>query len=167
YGPLVVSSMCYLYALLATLPRTKNGNLHFIYIDLHFYLHMLGCQGYIKYHDKLARVLVIVGNRFTTVLLMLMLRLFKSMHKIDMELTLAEIGYTNDNLNNKCVIHLILVSLPKEFDTFIINYNMNSEKWIIEKLIIIFMYSFQDERQRYKLANSTPSWNMLELAQMK
>jgi hypothetical protein len=25
YGPLVVSSMCYLYALLATLPRTKNG----------------------------------------------------------------------------------------------------------------------------------------------
>lgn len=43
----------------------------------------------------------------------------------------------NIELNNKCVIRLILVSLPKEFDTFIINYNMNSEKWIIEKLIIM------------------------------
>jgi hypothetical protein len=41
-------------------------------------------------------------------------------------------------LNNNFFVHLILVSLPKEFDTFVVNYNVSREKWIIEKLIVMW-----------------------------
>ncbi|WVZ85096.1 hypothetical protein U9M48_032053 [Paspalum notatum var. saurae] len=33
------------------------------------------------------------------------------------------------------VIHQVLTSLPKEFETFIVNYNISAEKWTIEKCI--------------------------------
>jgi hypothetical protein len=33
------------------------------------------------------------------------------------------------------LIHLIFASLPKEYDTFIMNYNMQPERWGIERLI--------------------------------
>ena len=33
------------------------------------------------------------------------------------------------------LIHLIFASLPKEYDTFIVNYNMQPERWGIERLI--------------------------------
>jgi hypothetical protein len=42
-------------------------------------------------------------------------------------------------LNNDFVVHLILVCLPKEFETFVVNYNMSLEKWIIEKLVAMFV----------------------------
>ncbi|WVZ54003.1 hypothetical protein U9M48_004877 [Paspalum notatum var. saurae] len=39
------------------------------------------------------------------------------------------------NNSNDFVIHQVLTSLPKEFETFIVNYNISAEKWTIEKCI--------------------------------
>jgi hypothetical protein len=38
-------------------------------------------------------------------------------------------------LKDKFPIHLIFASLPKEYETFIVNYNLQPDKWDIEKLI--------------------------------
>nr|XP_051202032.1 uncharacterized protein LOC127315598 [Lolium perenne] len=38
-------------------------------------------------------------------------------------------------LPEQFIIHLIFASLPKEFETFAVNYNAQPEKWAIEKMI--------------------------------
>ena len=38
-------------------------------------------------------------------------------------------------LKDEFLVHLIFVSLPKEFEAFVVNYNLQLEKWDIEKLI--------------------------------
>ena len=38
-------------------------------------------------------------------------------------------------LKDEFLVHLIFASLPKEYETFVINYNLQLEKWDIEKLI--------------------------------
>jgi hypothetical protein len=48
------------------------------------------------------------------------------------------------------IVYLILIPLPKEFETFVVNYNMNSKKWIIEKLIAMCV----QEHERLKTIKS-------------
>jgi hypothetical protein len=45
---------------------------------------------------------------------------------------LKEINLKEDDF----LIHLIFASLPKEYDTFIVNYNMQLERWGIERLYL-------------------------------
>ena len=38
-------------------------------------------------------------------------------------------------LKDEFLVHLIFASLPKEYETFVVNYNLQPKKWDIEKLI--------------------------------
>jgi hypothetical protein len=47
------------------------------------------------------------------------------------------------------LVHLVMASLPKEFGTLVVNYNMSLEKWDIEKTIAICL----QEEERLKTSN--------------
>ena len=52
-------------------------------------------------------------------------------------------------LKEEFLIHLIFASLPKELDTFVVNYNIQPEKWDMERLMAICV----QEEERMKAAN--------------
>ena len=39
------------------------------------------------------------------------------------------------DLKEEFMVHLVFASLPKEFATFVVNYNSQPEKWNMEKII--------------------------------
>ena len=55
-------------------------------------------------------------------------------------------------LKDEFLIHLVFTSLPKEYETFVVNYNMQPDKWDIEKLIT--MCAQEEERLKSSQGDS-------------
>jgi len=56
-------------------------------------------------------------------------------HILKMSSTASKLKPMNLGLKDEFLIYLIFASLPKEYKTFVVNYNMQPDKWDIEKLI--------------------------------
>src|SRR3954463_13864867 len=52
-------------------------------------------------------------------------------------------------LKSSLLVHLVMASLPQQFDNFVVNYNMAHEKWDIEKTIAMCA----QEEERLKAQN--------------
>ena len=52
-------------------------------------------------------------------------------------------------LKEEFLIHLIFASLPKKYDTFVVNYNIQPEKWDMERLMAMCV----QEEEMMKAAN--------------
>jgi hypothetical protein len=56
-------------------------------------------------------------------------------HILKMSNMTSKLKTMDMGLKDEFLIHLVMSSLPKEFDAFEINYNSQPENWRIEKLI--------------------------------
>ena len=58
-------------------------------------------------------------------------------HILNMSSMASKLELINMGLKDEFLIHLIFASLSKEYETFVVNYNMQPDIWDIEKLIAI------------------------------
>ena len=70
------------------------------------------------------------------------------MSNTDSKLKLIDLG-----LKDEFLIHLVFAFLPKEYETFVVNYNMHLDKWDIEKLIAMCVQ--EEERLKSLQGDST------------
>jgi hypothetical protein len=56
-------------------------------------------------------------------------------HILKMSNMASKLMLMNMGLKDEFIVHLVMSSLPKEFEAFEINYNCQPESWGIEKLI--------------------------------
>jgi hypothetical protein len=56
-------------------------------------------------------------------------------HILRMGNTTSELKPMDMGLKDEFLVHLIFASLPKEYEAFVVNYNLQPDKWDIEKLI--------------------------------
>ena len=56
-------------------------------------------------------------------------------HILKMSNTASKLKPMDLGLKDEFLIHLVFASLSKEYETFIVNYNMQPDKWDIKKLI--------------------------------
>ncbi|KAK1617061.1 hypothetical protein QYE76_022578 [Lolium multiflorum] len=75
-------------------------------------------------------------------------------HILRMSNLAAKLKPMDDDLELKpaLLVHLVMAALPSKFDNFVVNYNMNPEKWDIEKTIAMCV----QEEDRLKAQNGAP-----------
>ena len=56
-------------------------------------------------------------------------------HILKMSNTKSKLKTMDMGLKDEFLVHLIFASLPKEYETFVVNYNLQPDKWDIEMLI--------------------------------
>ena len=72
-------------------------------------------------------------------------------HILSMSTMAAKLKTMNMGLPDPYIVHLALNSLPREFLTFIVNYNSQPNEWDIEKAIVMCV----QEEERLKNAHGS------------
>ncbi|XP_066333534.1 uncharacterized protein [Miscanthus floridulus] len=75
-------------------------------------------------------------------------------HILKMSTTAAKLNSMDMGLKDEFLIHLIFASLPKDYETFVVNYNMQLDTWDIEKPIAMCV----QEEERLKSSHSDCSF---------
>ncbi|XP_066373330.1 uncharacterized protein [Miscanthus floridulus] len=73
-------------------------------------------------------------------------------HILKMSNTASKLKPMDMGLKDEFLVHLIFASLPKEYETFVVNYNLQPNKWDIEKLIAMCVQ--EEERLKISLGDS-------------
>ena len=71
-------------------------------------------------------------------------------HILKMSTTAAKLKSMKMGVDDDFLVHLIFSSLPKEYDNFVVNYNMQPDRWDIEKLIAMCV----QEEERLKSSHN-------------
>ena len=74
-------------------------------------------------------------------------------HILKMSNTASKLKPMDLGLKDEFLIHLVFASLSKEYETFVVNYNMQPNKWDIEKLIAMCVQ--EEERLKSSQGDST------------
>jgi hypothetical protein len=92
-------------------------------------------------------------------------------HILRMSNMASKLKLMNMGLNTEFLVHLVFASLPKEYDSFEVNYNLQPKNWYIENLIAMCVqeeerlkgshddsvnYVKQDKKRSYHDKNAKP-----------